>query len=510
MYSRYKLNPSMSKIKISYNKFAGINADAGDFDSSLSYSPMSYNFSFDYGRLNNGMGVRILHAPLTVFDQYPETIFGQATNSDNFDIEKAWFFNSYIDGATFGDDSGIMYYTSNGEMYFSTLYSGLEPEKTRMTFSSPPSVTQYRLYGDDVLIICGDNKMYTWTWQGDEKLIEGAPMISSMCVHNERLFVTVADDPNTVWYSDDLDPTNWNVSSNEAGFITIVEDRGRINKVLSYNDYVYVFRDFGISRIYAQGGEENFYIQELYHSDSIINANTVSICGNTMYLVIGNSLYSFDGLNYHKIECGLEKYLPNGYKQAVSAFNNGKYYLATKFEFDDNKQIGDELINSQTNNVLIEFDTNTGVINIMRGKSIKHILSVEHHTMNKLVLCTLEDSQTHFRLHELTHDGKFYDTYTKKYFTGMYTSCGYPNKTKILQEIDIKTQGDIKIYVNCDGDAFEYALKGSDKIQKVMANRKFEVLKIDFESNASALISPPTLIVGVLWKNQKVKSHTIA
>lgn len=498
MYTRYKLSPSMSNINVSYNKFAGINADTRDFDSSISYSPLSYNFSFDKGRLDSGMGVKILHAPYTMVSSTPEVLFGQAGDEDDFDIVKAWFFNSHIEGATVGDDSGIMYYTSDGKMYYSLLHSGIDPLPTNMTFESVPTVTQYRLYDDDILIICGDGKMYTWSITSNEHLVPNAPMISSMCIHNERLFVTVADDPNTVWYSDDLDPTNWNVSSNEAGFITMIQDRGRITRVLSYNDYVYVFRDFGISRIYATGSEENFYIQELYHSDSIINSNTVSICGDIMYLIIGTSLYSFDGINYHKIASGLEKLMPQNNKIAISAFNNGKYYLATILNYNDDQRLGDEAPYENVNNALIEFDTNSGIINVMRGKSIKDILSVEHHNMNKLVLCTKAGTSRHYRLDELTHDGKFDDTDTPKYFMGTYTSCGYPNKEKILKEIDILTTNDITLSVYCDNDKYDYTLKGNKKIQRVKVNRKFDMLRIDYISNTDVQISPPTLLVGVL------------
>jgi hypothetical protein len=40
--------------------------------------------------------------------------------------------------------------------------------------------------------------------------IDNAPAFTGITMHFERMFATGGDENNTVWFSDDLDPTNWN------------------------------------------------------------------------------------------------------------------------------------------------------------------------------------------------------------------------------------------------------------------------------------------------------------
>lgn len=57
-----------------------------------------------------------------------------------------------------------------------------------------------------------------------------------MTMHYERLFATTSTDKYTLYFSDDLDPTNWNENITEGGFIQMLDERGELLKVISFWD----------------------------------------------------------------------------------------------------------------------------------------------------------------------------------------------------------------------------------------------------------------------------------
>ena len=177
-----------------------------------------------------------------------------------------------------------------------------------------------------------------------------------MCIHFERLFATANDYTRRVWFSDDLNPTNFNVSSEEGGYIDLIDDFGRSNKVISFNDYVYVFRDFNIARITAFAQQENFSVSQLDVGNSRIFADTVSICDNKVIYLAGDGLYSFNGSSASKINLGISnlfKGVDNQYAKA--GYADGYYYLACRTDFKDDI-VGCENNEFYRNNTLIKLN----------------------------------------------------------------------------------------------------------------------------------------------------------
>lgn len=105
---------------------------------------------------------------------------------------------------------------------------------------------------DDGLFIVNDSTVTYCT---------NAPKFTSIAVHNERVFGTVNGVSNQVWFSDDFDPANWKVSQTEAGYISFADDLGKAIKVVSFLNYLYVFRDYGIFRLTAYGDQNDFIMK---------------------------------------------------------------------------------------------------------------------------------------------------------------------------------------------------------------------------------------------------------
>ena len=199
-------------------------------------------------------------------------------------------------------------------------------------FTSIPNAINYRLNGEDVLIFSSTtDNMVVWNGKSSPEIILDAPKIKNMDLHYERLFAVTAGGDNTeLKFSDDLDPTNWSESLADAGFISMVDERGGLLKVLSFNDYLYVFRENGISRVYANTGlSSSFYVNHLFTSGGEIKGDTVAVCGGVVMFLASDGFYLFDGSDTRKC---LEHIFPmiefNG-KECATYFN-GCYYLACK------------------------------------------------------------------------------------------------------------------------------------------------------------------------------------
>ena len=166
-------------------------------------------------------------------------------------------------------------------------------------------------------------------WDGSAvRTAENAPQILSACVHYERLFVTVAGERNAVWFSDDLDVTNWDVSLEGAGFIEMADDGGAILKAISFAGRVYLFRRYSIARLTAYADQTEFDLVTLYASSGRILEDTVCVCGDRVMFAAQNGLFVFDGVSTARVLERLDGLLDYGYAAARGCYWNGIYILS--------------------------------------------------------------------------------------------------------------------------------------------------------------------------------------
>ncbi|HBP43817.1 MAG TPA: hypothetical protein DD621_04030, partial [Clostridiales bacterium] len=237
----------------------------------------------------------------------------------------------------------LIFQTTNGNFYYYDIChtSDYIKQINGINLTDIPNIVNYNLNGVDSILICSTQGMYFWDQtKNTATKVGNAPKIKSMCLHYERLFATVDSDRNEIWFSDDLDPTNWNVSIEEAGFIKFNDDRGVVNKVVSFNDYVYVFREYGISRITAYAQQSEFNVAQLFVSSGKIYGNSVCVCGDKILMLTANGIYAFDGYNTTKINLNIDNLLDNTQNiNCQSCYCNGKYYLACNLNFHDDKKV---------------------------------------------------------------------------------------------------------------------------------------------------------------------------
>lgn len=252
------------------------------------------------------------------FQEAMETIVGEVIDVCGFEAYDGENFIQYVIFCS--SDYKLFYYVvgSNTRTFLSLNSIQLSEKPIFETF-----VRGERNY----LIICTQNDEM-WVWDGVENPYEvlDAPKIKSMAVGLDRLFIVTDERPYSVLYSDDTDPTNWTMSADDAGEINFADNMGKVVKVFSLDNYIFVIRQFGIIKIYGGKNGSDFTLSRIFNSTGEIFDGTAEISGDYIVFYSTEGLHKFDGLSTKRIFCGLDDVVDKT-SDMFAICQNNKYYL---------------------------------------------------------------------------------------------------------------------------------------------------------------------------------------
>lgn len=451
-----------TRSRLVISTFEGINTTIAEELVPFKYSPMSYNYKMSGGILQHGYGLNKVEFWDECVSQ-PKAIF-EYRRYDK------------VEGAKY---DRIMVVGLDGSVWQYKLKDSCWQQIDGLAVSSKICAVNYRYKGQDVLLL-SSTEDGLFIIDGDSYIkVDNSPCITSMCMHYDRVYCTVAGEKNAVWFSDDFDPSCWNISLDEAGFIEFSDDLGAVNSVVSFLDRVYIFRDYGINRLTAFNDQSNFSVSRLYLSTGKIIADSVKICGSCIIFQADNSVYSFDGLDVSRIMTNLTGLFAEE-ATSIGVFHNGCYYLACKLN------IGEA---TTENNALIEYRMYDGELSVMYGFNVTCMASISSQE-NKLMLLN------NGIVTSLDNSGNLFNTPLKKLWTTPRTALGLTDTVKILKEIIINTRYDLTIEVELDEETHVYYIDGNTKYQTIKINKKFDTIKLAIISESDkARVSRIELII---------------
>lgn len=487
---------NISYSKLNYASFKnGINADYDSYLTPITYSKNTFNYSFKNGALKTGLGVDALKLPKQ--DNRPD-VLRELNMPEGVEAVGCWVYERYIP-EDFRKVYDLIMYGSDNIVYWTGLFSQLTDFYELLTLQKIPNFINYRLNGQDSLIMTNDvDGMYVFDSRQNPYHVENAPKINSMCIHYERLFATVDGDKSEVWFSDDLDPTNWNISLNEGGFVSMIDERGSVNKVISFKDYIYVFRDYGIARITAFSKQTEFNVSQLFVSSAKIYAKTVCVCGDRVLFLATDGVYIFDGSSTTKVELNINKLFEGiNNDNANAAYFNGKYYLACKLKIIL-PRIGCERMPFK-NNMLLEIDVLTGELTILRGVDIINMHTIKTETYTNLMVCARDNTTKKYRLGLLSNSGKIFDNATQKLWESPFSDFGYPHRDKVMREIYVVNKYPFTLTVKTEKEQRLFHVNNTKGISCIRPYLKGKMFALNFASTlAEAEISNPQVVIGLV------------
>lgn len=416
--------PRAKRYKKQMNRYAS--ADCKHDSSLLPFSTAKsvYNFDFSSGTLRKGYGVKS-----------HELVPPRAT--------RYWVYRF------FSEEKGqyVEHYFYQYNIGWLLIY---DPDKDKQLVVTgmgynPIDVVNYRLNSVDVLLISSEGRKLV-TWNG-KKLVEyqSSPSILSMAVHYERLFVTSRDERTKVYFSKNLDPTQWEIGEDGGGFIELLDERGYLNKVVSFGSYLYIFRDHGISRVSAYGDQSEFTVVNMFVTGGRIFPSSIATCGNCIMFLASDGLYVFDGLECTRVLTDISPLIvPDD--SCASAYFDGKYYLACKMDFKDGKTIGSEANEDYKTNGLLVYDLNSHEYSISRGLDISFMNACSYMGNDFLMCCESGVGGV------IEKGAALFDDELPSYWESGVTDMSAPDKVKCLTNVIFTDDsGEVDLGVCVDG-----------------------------------------------------------
>ena len=349
-----------------------------------------------------------------------------------------------------------------------------------LEFESAPIILNFKKEDTDAIILACDNSMKIWQTGYSPYTISGVPIITSMCMNDGVLFCTIQEPAHKIWYATDLNPVNIGNISNYSGFISLEDNLGDARKVITFDEGVYVFRDYGITKISKY--QTTHSSSQIYLSNTKIYTDTVSVCGNNILFMTKEGLYCFNGVKVCKTGVELLNSLPVDNAGAVASSLGEKYYLALRMDFKDGKQILCE--GECVNNVLIVIDTSDFSYEIIRGVDIKSMLPVKTEVFEKM-LVTFNNGPID-KIGEVDETSKVMDEILPKFW-----SCGSivdGVNTKLFTKLSIVADSGVTFSLKYDGKTTNFTTYKSG-INEFMFKICCKDMEIEISSlNASAVV----------------------
>ena len=421
--------------KITVNPLGEINGKTGEGVGGYGYSVASYNFDTSKGDLRDGKGFSAINAFLPY-------------------AAKRIYYYRRISGEDAVLDA-VLVWCGDGYIYSLKLAGGTPVKLAALYFTKEPTAVNYNFNGEDVMIFSSENaelKIYDGT---NVITVSSAPKVESMCVHGERLFLTDSSNHNSLWFSDDFDPTNWNVSLSEAGFIDMIGEKGRLLKVISFGGYIYVFRSYGITRVTAYGNQKSFSVADLFVSSGKIRGESITVCGDCVLFFASDGLYRFDGLSAARISDAYKESIDFSFGKVRGAYYNGRAYFVVKAVFE-----------GESENCLFNVDPkNYSEYYFIKG--------------GKPVDVTVAGGVNDYELLLVSGDGKILRLTDEcatagvpntKIWLGKFGDFGFTAKRKLLSEISFYSATALQIEVSADGRTKVYGVKGKIERQIIRPN----------------------------------------
>lgn len=393
-----------------------------------------YNF-LPTENLESSLGVAVAKFPNT-YEDTTEVELG----IDNLDINSVCgvtYFKMYFPTSQ-NTQHRLLIYGDDNKVYINQLFSGspILLWLFNLQFNSPPVSLSYKTDDTDSIILTSSDKMIVWHTNYSPYEIEDVPIITSMCMNDEVLFCTIKDPAFKIWYATNLDAENVGQVTPESGYISLEDDLGYCRKILTFDEDIYVFRDYGISKInYIKN---DITVSQIYLSNTKIYTDTVSICGNVIMFMTKDGIYSFNGVKVSKTDIDIRNLLPDSNEHTAASSLGQKYYLALRLNFNDDKSILCET-GSYINNALVVIDITDFSYQIIRGIDVKSLLPVKTEVFEKMLLTfnTMNDS----KLGQIVENSSCFETSLPKYWVSSELSDSY--HTKLFTKLSINASENV-------------------------------------------------------------------
>ncbi|MFA6866662.1 MAG: hypothetical protein WCR54_04010 [Clostridia bacterium] len=470
-YMREDIYPSVSRYDYPIKKFAGVDAYSKEESLALNYAKYGYNIGIINGILTKGMGINVASSLQNSFPAF----------QDKNRVIKKMFFYKHFDYENNCQDDRLIVYVDDEYVYQAKMTDdGFNIINGSRIQGGDACFCNYNYQGKDCLLCEGSGEGEFIIYDGSVVTrISCDSVLSQLCIHKERVF-GIEKGGNKLFFSATFNPTNWNVSLTEGGYLELADGSGFIKKIISYKDSLYIFKEYSIYKLNAYGEQSEFSLSKIFESNNFIYENSIVVCNNNIIFMADDGFYLFDGYSCTKILQGIFPLIEDK-NYIESCYFNHKYYLSCKIKTDD-EVIGDETDTVIKNNAILSIDLANNDIEIFRGCDIKGFVPVSINSINKLFVY-FNSTDRKYQIGQIDQSGKLFDTPLAKKWESVVTDFELLDKDKVLRRIYIKTACDVTLITHIDGD-YSYNIVGVNGASAlVVINKRAEQIGLTITSD---------------------------
>lgn len=459
-----------SKITVGFKGLAN-SRDASVTD--MEYAGLAHNFAFEKGVLTGGIGIDVATGffPEPNVNRHAYPLLPEGRTAKNvFLYRRKTESNAY-------DDRIVVQLDNYRFVYTSVFSTDVWHEIPALNVNEDVTAVNYNYNGSDVLLLSAKNNELYMLNDTTPLVCGNAPQFSSIEVHGERVFGSINGARTQVWFSEDFNPSNWSVSASEAGFINFADECGDILKLVSFSNYLYVFREGGIFRLTAIGDQSEFMLKKVFTDTGRIVKNSIELCGDKIIFYSDTGLFAFDGYEVRRITTEL----PAVYRTRIMdcAYLDDYYFMACRTESDGN-----------VNNTVIRYGLKDKTLSVLFGYEVKKLVAVKAHNASQ-VLCVMDGSA----LGTMSESGKVMGEVTEKRYESPENALSSPY-IKTVRTVSFQSDNDVTLTVKLDGKVHSFKVKGSPFLRTVPVERSGRNIRFGLNCDvAEARISP--LIVSI-------------
>lgn len=439
------------------------------------YVDCVYNFSFKNGRLVNSFGINELKLGDTTLPVLPK-----------IEGDKRLFATKMNVGGEIKSTLAVSY--QNGLEYITIGETEWHHLDCQDFFKSGVNY----LYNDDDLLILSGEKGIKVFKNGELCDVQYEGQIEALCVHNERIYAVVKGKRNSLWFSDNFDPFNWNVSIDEGGYIGFDGTLGNVKVIKSFINYLYIFCDYGIYRLTAFADQNQFSMKKVYTSCGRIFAPSITECGEYIAFASEDGVYLFDGYDVSRYSIKTNDLLKSGFDDVYACYAHHKYILSFTNTAASDYGIFTRDID---NNILLIFDLADKSVNLIRGISFSRLITLSMSDYNRVI--GLSDDFD--KVAQLDDSGLYFGKAMQKYWQTNEIDFDLPNGVKVIRTIEYNTPYEYILGIIADGERHEFLLTPKERKKSIYIKSQSFVFYIRSDNNLEN-IRPPKLEVDFIDK----------
>lgn len=472
-YSKNYALPKPSRKNILLSSFKGYDETKVSTTLPCDYVDCVYNYKFKNGRLVNPYGINELKIGENILPDIPE-----------IEGEKRLFCTKTVLDKKL--TSVIVISHQNGLEYMAIGENIWHHIDNDYLFTN---AVNYLYEDKDLLILSGEKGLKIFD-NGALNNVEQNNQIIDMCVHYERIYTIVKGERNSLWFSDDFDPYNWNVSIDEGGYINFDGTLGNVNAIKSFINYLFIFCDYGIYRLTAFADQNQFSMKKVYTSCGRIFSKSVTECGEYIAFASEDGVYLFDGYDVTRYSIKANDLLGEGIQDVSACYAHHKYILSFTNNIDSNYGVFSQ---PQDNNLLLIFDLSDKSVNLMRGLNFDNLMALSMSDYNRIIGLSKDTAC----VSQLDDTGLYFGFPFQKYWQSGEIDFDTPSVTKVIRSIEYSTKHQYVFGIIANGLRQEFVLSPEETKKNLYIKSQSFVFYIRSDNKAED-IRPPKLVVDYL------------